>query len=153
MNRESFQALHPQTKELLQTVHISEASLPVSDAVVQLEQRLNNATQALKAIDDPRLMQAVPGTAMQYPGFARLTSNFGLVYKPRPMFPVPKNYVRAYIKPLGFGGLKVVKQTLKKYVAGEVAHIENVLRGEYKERKHRVLDSTEENITISTETE
>lgn len=153
VNRDGFQALHPKTKELLQTVHISEASLPVSDAVVQLEQRLNNATQALKAIDDPRLMQAVPGTAMQYPGFARLTSNFGLVYKPRPMFPVPKNNVRASIKPLGIGDLKVVKQTLKKYVAGEVAHIENVLRGEYKERKHRVLDRTEENITISTETE
>jgi hypothetical protein len=46
-----------------------------------------------------------------------------------------------------------VKQKLVKYAPGEVAHIENVLRGEYKERKHRVLDRTEEILVLSTETE
>ncbi len=51
--------------------------------------------------------------------------------------------VRNRIKPLGIGDLKVVKQTLLAYQPGEVAHIENVLKGEFKERKHRVLDRTE----------
>ena len=65
--------------------------------------------------------------------------------------PPPTN-IRSSIKPLGIGDLKVVKQKIHKYVAGEVAHIENVLRGEYKERKHRVLDRTEDILTITEET-
>jgi hypothetical protein len=56
--------------------------------------------------------------------------------------------VSGRITPLGIGDLKVVKQTLLSYVAGEVAHIENVLQGESKERTHRKLDRTE--ITIFT---
>ncbi|NYK11566.1 hypothetical protein [Leifsonia naganoensis] len=50
------------------------------------------------------------------------------------------------IRPLGIGDLKVVKQQLISYVAGEVAHIENVLEGEAKKRTHRRLDRTE--VTI-----
>ncbi len=52
------------------------------------------------------------------------------------------------IQPLGIGDLKVVKQTLLAYVPGEVAHVENVLKGESNERKHRNLDRTE--TTLST---
>ncbi|WP_440604602.1 hypothetical protein [Bacillus sp. GB_SG_008] len=58
------------------------------------------------------------------------------------------------IRPLGFGDVKVVKQKLQKYVDGEVAHIENVLKSEHKDRKHRRLDRTEETfITIQDNTE
>src|SRR6185295_13851347 len=60
--------------------------------------------------------------------------------------------VSGRIRPLGIGDLKVVKQTLLAYVAGEVAHIENVLKGESKERKHRVLDRTEDILTVTEET-
>jgi hypothetical protein len=59
---------------------------------------------------------------------------------------------RPVIRPLGVGDLKVVKESLQRYVAGEVAHIENVLDGERKERTHRRLDRTEETLTIETET-
>jgi hypothetical protein len=59
--------------------------------------------------------------------------------------------VRGRIKPLGIGDLKVVKQTLLGYVPGEVAHIENVLKGEFKERKHRTLDRTETLLLVSEE--
>ncbi|PLR36013.1 hypothetical protein CYR32_09670 [Chimaeribacter coloradensis] len=47
------------------------------------------------------------------------------------------------IRPLGIGDLLVVKQQLAAYVPGEVAHIENVLKGEFRERTHRTLDRTE----------
>ncbi len=59
--------------------------------------------------------------------------------------------VAGRIKPLGIGDLKVVKQTLLAYVPGEVAHIENVLKGESKERKHRKLDRTETTLFTSEE--
>jgi hypothetical protein len=81
-------------------------------------------------------------------------SVLGSVYRPGqiffPVLPPPKS-IRGSIKPLGIGDLKVVKQTLTRYATGEVAHIENVLRGEYKERKHRVLDRTEDILTVSNE--
>jgi len=59
--------------------------------------------------------------------------------------------VSGRITPLGIGDLKVVKQTLLAYVAGEVAHIENVLKGESKERTHRKLDRTETILFTSEE--
>jgi hypothetical protein len=55
------------------------------------------------------------------------------------------------IKPVGIGDLKVVKQWLCDYEAGEIAHIENVLKGEMKERVHRRLDSNEYVLTSETE--
>jgi hypothetical protein len=49
------------------------------------------------------------------------------------------------------GDLKVVKQTLLAYLPGEVAHIENVLKGERKDRNHRKLDRTETTLFASEE--
>lgn len=59
--------------------------------------------------------------------------------------------VTGRIIPLGIGDLKVVKQTLLAYLPGEVAHIENVLKGESKERKHRNLNRTETTLFTSQE--
>lgn len=60
--------------------------------------------------------------------------------------------VSGLIRPLGIGDLKVVKQTLLGYYDGEVAHIENVLKGEAKERSHRKLDRSEITAFNSEET-
>ena len=50
----------------------------------------------------------------------------------------------AQIKPAGVGDLKLVKQQLVGYEGGDVAHIENVLKGETKVREHRRTKRTEE---------
>ncbi|WP_342755260.1 hypothetical protein AAGQ96_08440 [Pantoea sp. MBD-2R] len=55
------------------------------------------------------------------------------------------------LTPLGIGDLLVVKQQLIAYQPGEVAHIENVLKGEFRERTHRMLDRTETILFSSTE--
>lgn len=55
--------------------------------------------------------------------------------------------MRPIIKPLGIGDLKVVKQKLARYEAGEVAHIENVMAQETRKRTHRHLRQYEE-ITV-----
>lgn len=52
---------------------------------------------------------------------------------------------------VGFGDLLVVKEQIKRYEAGEIAHIENVLKGEAKERTHRRLKRTEESFLVETE--
>lgn len=55
------------------------------------------------------------------------------------------------IRPLGIGDLKVVKQWLCGYKAGDFAHVENVLDGETKVRVHRRLEKTEELFSTSSE--
>jgi len=50
------------------------------------------------------------------------------------------------IKPAGVGELKVVKQRVARYEPGEVAHVENVMASEERERKHRRLRQTEERL-------
>jgi hypothetical protein len=55
------------------------------------------------------------------------------------------------IRPIGIGDLLVVKQFLCEYETGEIAHVENVLKGENKERSHRRLDRTEDIFSIQTE--
>jgi hypothetical protein len=61
-------------------------------------------------------------------------------------FHIPFNKIR----PVGIADLKIVKQILVKYEPGEVAHIENVLKGESKERIHRRLDTIETFISDET---
>jgi hypothetical protein len=53
------------------------------------------------------------------------------------------------LKPIGIGDLKVVKQWLIAYLPGEIAYIENVLKGEFKNRTHRRLEKTEESFSFS----
>ncbi len=55
------------------------------------------------------------------------------------------------IQPLGIGDLLVVRQELLRYTAGEVAHIENVLKSEFKTRMHSRIRETEEIIITETE--
>ncbi|MFC7071612.1 hypothetical protein ACFQJ7_17015 [Halovenus rubra] len=45
---------------------------------------------------------------------------------------------------LGFGDLRVVKQVGPRYEAGEIAHVENVMESETRERVHRESEVTEE---------
>lgn len=56
------------------------------------------------------------------------------------------------IKPAGVSDLLVVRQTLRRYERGEIAHIENALIGEYMERTHRRTETTETLLLQETET-
>lgn len=53
---------------------------------------------------------------------------------------------------IGIADLMVVKQRLKRYEKGEIAHIENVLKGESKKRTHRRAKTTEETYARDEET-
>ncbi len=56
------------------------------------------------------------------------------------------------VQPIGIGDLLVIKQNLKRYEAGEIAHIENVLIGESKTRTTKRTTTTDQTITAETET-
>lgn len=61
--------------------------------------------------------------------------------------------MRPIVAPVGIGDLKVTKQKLVRYEAGEVAHIENVLARERRGRKHRRLRQVEEIVVLEQERE
>jgi hypothetical protein len=115
---------------------------------------MSSLSDSVSAISDPRFMSLAPTEANQVPALMNAAAHLS-PYLNVPQVPLWPKYgnVRDLIKPLGIGDLKVVKQELRSYELGEVAHIENVLRGEYKERKFRVLDRTEETLTVSEETQ
>jgi hypothetical protein len=150
VNVQSFQDLHPSTKLILNTLKLNESNFQVAEPVMQLQSKLESLYSTVYRIKDPEFLQQMPTEAKSIRDLAAIAERFGDLLKPLPVL-VPTN-IRTFIKPLGIGDLKVVKQKLKKYVSGEVAHIENVLRGEYKERKHRVLDRTEDIFTVANET-
>ncbi|MGW3815313.1 hypothetical protein [Streptomyces sp. NPDC005046] len=57
------------------------------------------------------------------------------------------------LKPVGVADLKVVKQWLIGYRAGEISDIHNVMLGEVKKRHHRVLSKTEDVFSSTSEEE
>ena len=56
------------------------------------------------------------------------------------------------IKPIGIGEYKVVRQWLVAYLPGEIARVENVLKGEFSNKIHRTLEKTEETFSFATST-
>ncbi len=126
------------------------------EALNKLHDELSSVTVQLLSIKDPTLTEMMPDEARQLPASLTIMarneylSSLGFSELPSP-FPYPWK-INSRIRPLGIGDLKVVKQILQQYVAGEVAHIENVLQGESKERKHRILDRNEEIVTAELET-
>lgn len=59
--------------------------------------------------------------------------------------------VRFAIRPVGVADLRVVRQVLIGYEKGELAHIDNVIQGETRERHHTRLQRTEESQSDYTE--
>lgn len=57
------------------------------------------------------------------------------------------------VKQLGIADYKKVEQSIQGYVEGEVAHIENIMAREYKEKATRRLVRSENTTTSSSETE
>lgn len=68
-----------------------------------------------------------------------------------PLFARLFHFTRPFnaIKPLGVGDLKVVKQWLVAYQAGEISDIHNMMKGENKDRVHRRLEKTQETFSYS----
>jgi hypothetical protein len=69
---------------------------------------------------------------------------------PQPLDSVPHSH--GSLSPAGVADLLVVRQQLVRYEGADVAHIENVLRGERKEREHSRRLETEEISIRETET-
>lgn len=63
-----------------------------------------------------------------------------------------ENPSTSLIQVLGMGYLNVIRQELVNYSTGEIAHIENILKGESKNKSHRNLKRTENLVETFTST-
>ena len=150
--RAAFMSLSSRTKTVLQNANLAETTPDLAVANNRLTDKLTEIHTALINTQDPELLKYMPQEVKSLPGVGSIIANLSSLPLDAPLFFVGAS-ARSLIKPLGVGDLKVVKQKLKKYVTGEVAHIENVLKGESKERKNRVLDRTENILTVSEATD
>lgn len=143
-------------KQLVATLPLGQSLSDKPLVMEEVQWRLAAVADQIISSTDPLMFEVMPPAAAELPGMQALSSKYAskapldVAYK-LPLVPFPW-VTRPVIRPLGIGDLKVVKQTLQRYVAGEVAHVENVLDGESKERTHRRLDRTEQTFTIETET-
>jgi hypothetical protein len=56
------------------------------------------------------------------------------------------------VRPASVGDLLIVRQRLRRYDRGEIAHVENALRGEHRKRVHQRTSTTETTLLQETET-
>lgn len=135
--------LSAETRGVLEELNIDAASMPVAAAANQIHHALVSY-QPQPEEPDPQSMVFSQMMMMAPPD-----GGWGLVEQGKQGAPVaaPTNP----IKPAGIGDLLVVRQQINRYEGGEVAHIENILKGEHKNRTHRRLDRQEDTLTVETE--
>lgn len=138
--------------ELMQQAVLNRASVSKDTALPVAINRLQAQASMLAGQihayrDDPALSQQLQALSFE-PGVADLISIMGPIpYVSGAKFDTPPDVdVTGMIRPLGIGDLKVVKQKLLAYEPGEVAHVENVLKGETKQRIHRSLNRNETTV-------
>lgn len=149
LTNESAEALQSNTKDLLDELKVPKEYLHVPFLYEKIDEALKRKSE--KAYSD----SAREYTVVQVGG-ALFSSRNLCIDEPvsTPCDPytgvsLPKG--SGHIKPSGIADLLVVQQQLLKYELGEIAHIENVMLTEEKERTHRNLNREEETFTIESE--
>ncbi|WP_437626062.1 hypothetical protein [Sorangium sp. So ce1151] len=136
LRRQTVEQLPEPIKTVLRDYKIDLEKTPLLRAVSRLEEEVASTGLALAKL-------ATPGTISVTrvgKSFMTLTDKMalkGMNGEAQPAF-LPE------LHPSGTGDLLVVKQSIKRYEAGEVGHIENVLKGEVNERTVRRARTTEE---------
>jgi hypothetical protein len=147
------EALSPETHELLKQRRLSIADQPLDRIVETLNGEMLDLSKALdNLLGRPvqRSLKRIGGTmVMTSTPLASVWNNMvvagNLIFPPwifPPDMRVPHSH--GSVAPAGVADLLVVKQQLVRYEAAEVAHIENILKGEKKAREHSRRRETEE---------
>jgi hypothetical protein len=142
--------LNKNTNELLMKQKSALTEMEVPEIVASLKKEQHNLVAEYIANLQPEAIQPVlEASPFKYLLGKVAIPFYGLIPVQPP--PAPGSAFSRGIKPLGIGDLLIVKQELLRYVTGEVAHIENVMKTEFMSRSTDRLDEVEE--TVITETE
>lgn len=160
-----FLTMRPQNADQLRAALVALLGVPIDTFLSQPDYpsqraQLQDSLLALLITDSPlgdhedALIQAllvchVAELLQQQPGILTTPETLrepleANVMPPPAILPLPADAdadadaaAKGYVKPLGFADLQVIKQRLLRYRLGEIAHIENVMRGESKERSEQ----------------
>jgi hypothetical protein len=149
LKRESIAQFQPESQALLRELKLDLTTTPAPTAIRLLRSELSRSQEVLLAARAASPQGNAGAGASLVP-----TSAFGFLGIPSALapFPPPLPAVHGHIKPVGMADLLVVKYQLLRYERGEVAYIENILKGEDSERSVRRLETTEETTVLETET-
>ncbi len=173
LSNEAVDMLSAQTTQLLSSLRIDVTRLNTVETVGHLEKRLaglardlyvNNGDNgdpafvmiggALHSVDDfngaGRVVERPSGesTACVMPDDCTPATPENPVADDQPLEPGPGDPAAIAVT---VKELMLVEQTLQSYALGEIAHIENVLKGERKDRTHRRKETTEDVSFFETE--
>lgn len=148
------------TNALLAERKIGLAEQPLDQIVALLQGEIDTTSRALDVLLGQPVQRSVKrvGSALvtiATPLPTAWTSvSVGMPFIPLPDLPLDQRipHTRGKVAPAGVADLLVVKQQLIGYEAADVAHIENVLKGERKQREHTRRRETEEITFTETET-
>jgi hypothetical protein len=143
----------PAERQVLEDRGIDLARVELARATTRLATELEPIELELAAIEaeSPQQMVLLGGSFVPAKDLLLLPYPIGGGGGGTPPAPPPVPTTHGTVAPAGIGDLLVVRQNLKKYEARELAHIENILEGEYKERMHRRARTTEETVTVEEE--
>lgn len=143
LKEDALATLSPEHQEVVRKATGIGVDLPVDRLAGRLERRLKQL-----AVDIDALTPKSPVTKVVALGPTIMECT---VPTPQPGPPPPTSALsipdtHGSFKPAGIADLLIVKQVLKRYQAREIAHIENVLKGEAKIREHKRATTIEEVI-------
>ena len=160
LSEQGTNALSKDTQKLLEEQQLSPTEQALDGIVERLDAERSLVTQQLDALyqPEPRIsikrigsttvkiltQEHVPWTSVS--GF-----DDEILTLPAPL-PQRIPDTRGEVSPAGVADLLIVKQQLVGYERADVAHVENVLKGELKSREHTHHVETEDTTTLEVET-
>ncbi|HEX2233034.1 MAG TPA: hypothetical protein VHG69_06675 [Thermoleophilaceae bacterium] len=150
LKREVVEQLGPEEREVLAERGMDLTVLGVPDAADRLSAELHEVEVEVARMLQPPVQPLIRSGSNLIPVEATAATSAafdGLVQA----LDVPTTF--GSLTPAGIGDLLVVRQFLKRYEGRELAHIENVLKGEHKSRLHRRARTTEETVALEVVTE
>lgn len=143
----------------INNVHVRDTTTQIENQITTLSNSLHTATPKSKTVKigssfmSKGLMTALkpPGTMLMQPAPGTIDINVPVPSEPPITEKISVPTGKGNVQPIGYSDLFVVREQIKKYEAGEVAHIENILKGERKTREHKRKREKEEVFVIETE--
>ncbi|HOT98933.1 MAG: hypothetical protein A4E45_00983 [Methanosaeta sp. PtaB.Bin039] len=149
---EVAQKLSAGTTAAIKNIGLTPTETRIDRLAHKLETRLGHMLETIAELEMPERRKnvvSVGGTLIQQPPVTIFPAPQAMPAPDTSQLAVPDTH--GNIQPVGVADLLIVKQELKRYQVRELAHIENVLMGERKEREHKRATTTEEIIVSETE--
>ena len=135
--RRAMERISPESRELLREMDVNEEELDPFEVLPLIERDL--------ASEGRRVAESQPQTRFVKMGKVAIdVSRMREVFKNTAPKPGKSHGKSGCNFNVGIGDLLVVRQRLKAYELADIAHVENVLAGESREREHRRLNLREE---------